>query len=165
MRDRDGAVEGIFVFAFEVTDQVSARRRVEALVEALRLADQRKDEFLEMLAHELLNPWPPSACRSRCSETWRARRPDRRATARSPGGRWATSCAWWTISSTRSRITRGTVKLRLEDVDLAAAVRNAAAAVSPAVQARRHALSVEVGPGDFGMRADATRRSRWSRTS
>ncbi|WP_437541730.1 ATP-binding protein [Sorangium sp. So ce367] len=157
MRDRDGAIEGIFVFAFEVTDQVSARRRVEALVEALRLADQRKDEFLAMLAHELRNPLAAISLSLTLlgDLTGEAPRSERyREIARRQVGNLVRLVD---DLLDVSRITRGTVELRLEDVDLAAAVRNAAAAVRAAVEARRHALSVEVGPGDFGMRADATR--------
>ncbi|WP_437739574.1 ATP-binding protein [Sorangium sp. So ce1504] len=157
MRDRDGAVEGIFVFAFEVTDQVSARRRVEALVKALRLADQRKDEFLAMLAHELRNPLAAISLSLTLLGDLAGEAP-RSARCREIARRQVGNLVRLVDDLLDvSRITRGTVELRLEDVDLAAAVRNAAAAVSPAVQARRHALSVEVGPGDFGMRADATR--------
>src|SRR5690606_17121887 len=47
---------GILALAFEVTEHVQARRRIESLVDALQEADQRKDEFLAMLAHELRNP-------------------------------------------------------------------------------------------------------------
>ncbi len=40
-RGAGGAVEGIDVFAFEVTEQVHARRRVEAVADALRRSDER----------------------------------------------------------------------------------------------------------------------------
>ncbi|WP_437274877.1 ATP-binding protein [Sorangium sp. So ce375] len=157
MRDRDGAIEGIFVFAFEVTDQVSARRRVEALVEALRLADQRKDEFLAMLAHELRNPLAAISLSLTLLGDLAGEAP-RSARYREIARRQVGNLVRLVDDLLDvSRITRGTVELRLEDVDLAAAVRGAVAAVSPAVEARRHALSVEVGPGAFGMRADATR--------
>ncbi|WP_437973017.1 ATP-binding protein [Sorangium sp. So ce295] len=157
MRDRDGAIEGIFVFAFEVTDQVSARRRVEALVEALRLADQRKDEFLATLAHELRNPLAAISLSLTLLGDLTGEAP-RSARYREIARRQVGNLVRLVDDLLDvSRITRGTVELRLEDVDLAAAVRNAAAAARAAVEARRHALSVEVGPGDFGMRADATR--------
>ncbi|WP_437995687.1 ATP-binding protein [Sorangium sp. So ce185] len=157
MRDRDGAIEGVLVFAFDVTDQVSARRRVEALVEALKLADQRKDEFLAMLAHELRNPMASISLSLTLLDD--------------VDGDGPTSARFREIARRQmghlvrlvddlldvSRITRGTVELRLGDVDLAAVVQDAAAAARPALEARRHALSVSVGPGGFGMRADATR--------
>ncbi|WP_437964150.1 ATP-binding protein [Sorangium sp. So ce260] len=157
MRDRDGAVEGIFVFAFDVTDQVSARRRVEALVEALKLADQRKDEFLAMLAHELRNPMASISLSLSLLDDVDGDEPKSarfREIARRQMGHLVRLVD---DLLDVSRITRGTVELRLEDVDLAAVVQSAAAAVRPAVQARRHALALSVGSGDFGLRADATR--------
>ncbi|WP_433926822.1 ATP-binding protein [Sorangium cellulosum] len=157
MRDRDGAIEGVFVFAFEVTDQVFARRRVEALVEALKLADQRKDEFLAMLAHELRNPMASISLSLTLLDDVEGQAPE--------SGRYRDIARRQMGHLVRlvddlldvSRITRGTVELRLEDVDLAAVVRNAVAAARPAVQGRQHALSLSVAVGDFGMRADATR--------
>ncbi|WP_437573724.1 ATP-binding protein [Sorangium sp. So ce887] len=157
MRDRDGAIEGVFVFAFDVTDQVSARRRVEALVEALKLADQRKDEFLAMLAHELRNPMASISLSLSLLDDVDGDEPKSaryREIARRQMGHLVRLVD---DLLDVSRITRGTVELRLEDVDLAAVVQSAAAAVRPAVQARRHALALSVGSGDFGMRADATR--------
>ncbi|WP_437760995.1 ATP-binding protein [Sorangium sp. So ce1389] len=157
MRDRDGAVEGIFVFAFEVTDQVSARRRVEALVEALKVADQRKDEFLAMLAHELRNPMASISLSLSLLEGLEGDEPKSaryREIARRQVGHLVRLVD---DLLDVSRITRGTVELRLDEVDLAAVVQDAVAAARPAVQARRHELSLSVGAGGFGMRADATR--------
>lgn len=48
----DGKVAGITCFGFEVTDQVVARRNAEE-------ASAQKDAFLAMLAHELRNPLAP----------------------------------------------------------------------------------------------------------
>lgn len=157
MRDRDGAVEGVFVFAFEVTDQVIARRRVEALVAALKLADQRKDEFLAMLAHELRNPMASISLSLSLLDDVEGQAPGSaryREIARRQMGHLVRLVD---DLLDVSRITRGTVELRLEDVDLAAVVQSAVAAARPAVQARQHELSLSVGPGDFGVRADATR--------
>lgn len=50
--EADGTISGIFVEGSDITD----RKEVE---EKLRDADQRKDEFLAMLAHELRNPLAP----------------------------------------------------------------------------------------------------------
>ncbi|AUX45029.1 histidine kinase [Sorangium cellulosum] len=157
MRDRDGAVEGIFVFAFEVTDQVNARRSVEALVKALQLADQRKDEFLAMLAHELRNPMASISMSLSLLEALEGDGPKSaryREIARRQMGHLVRIVD---DLLDVSRITRGTVELRVEEIDLAAVVQGAVAAVRPAVQARQHELSLSVGAGDFRMRADATR--------
>jgi PAS domain S-box-containing protein len=56
MIDEEGGVEGILVFAFDVSEQVNARRREAQLTDELKQEHKRKDEFLAMLAHELRNP-------------------------------------------------------------------------------------------------------------
>ncbi|HEY0468003.1 MAG TPA: ATP-binding protein, partial [Polyangiaceae bacterium] len=56
IRDSAGVIEGVMTFDIEVTDEVRAREKSESLTAELKLADQRKDEFLAMLAHELRNP-------------------------------------------------------------------------------------------------------------
>jgi len=48
--------EGRLIGAIVVEQDITARKRAEA---ELRLADQRKDEFLAVLAHELRNPLAP----------------------------------------------------------------------------------------------------------
>ncbi len=52
MRDEQGAVAGVSVVATDITQIRRAER-------ALRLADERKNQFVSMLAHELRNPLAP----------------------------------------------------------------------------------------------------------
>ncbi|MBL9023085.1 MAG: response regulator [Myxococcales bacterium] len=64
--DPKGRVEGVMVFAFELTAQVTARRRAEELTSQLQESEARaaaanraKDEFFAVLGHELRNPLAP----------------------------------------------------------------------------------------------------------
>ena len=56
VREADGAVRRVMVFAQDVTDQAGARIRVERLAEELRAALATRDEFLSMASHELRTP-------------------------------------------------------------------------------------------------------------
>src|SRR5712691_1885269 len=56
MVDERKQIEGVMVFAFEVTEQVRARREMEQLAESLRQANREKDEFIAVISHELRTP-------------------------------------------------------------------------------------------------------------
>jgi signal transduction histidine kinase len=51
--------DGVAFWFMDVTARKHAEQRLQAQAEALRIADQRKDEFLAVLAHELRNPLAP----------------------------------------------------------------------------------------------------------
>jgi signal transduction histidine kinase len=56
MRDPDGAINGILVFAFEVSELVESRRRAETLATSLHRANREKDDFIAAISHELRTP-------------------------------------------------------------------------------------------------------------
>jgi signal transduction histidine kinase/DNA-binding response OmpR family regulator len=157
VRDGRGQVTEIMMVAVDVTDQVLARQRVEALLGELRAADERKDEFLAMLAHELRNPLAAIsmalALIERCHDD-----PVRAARHRQLARRQMDNLVRLVDDLLDvSRITRGKVELREEEVDLAAVVQAAVAATGHVMEARGHSLSVTVGAGPYRLRADSTR--------
>lgn len=135
--DTDSSSGKVRGFVAAVTD-VTERRQLE---EQLREADHRKDEFLALLAHELRNPLAPI----------------RYATGLlKPGVPAEISAAAHDVIERQvahmarlvddlldvSRITRNTLELRAERVDLRAIVRSAADAVRPLFEAVNHDLQV-----------------------
>jgi two-component system CheB/CheR fusion protein len=58
MRGDDG-VDRVLESNRDITERRAAEARNEQLIEALREADRRKDEFMAMLSHELRNPLSP----------------------------------------------------------------------------------------------------------
>jgi signal transduction histidine kinase len=56
IRGPDGAIEGVMVFAYDVSDQVVARRKVEVIAEDLQKAVRMRDDFLSIAGHELRTP-------------------------------------------------------------------------------------------------------------
>src|SRR5215831_8669688 len=59
IRAADGTVIAASKVARDISERKLAEQRLQQSEEALRLADQRKDEFLALLAHELRNPLAP----------------------------------------------------------------------------------------------------------
>ena len=141
----------------ELRAQIAARDLAER---QLREQDQRKDEFLATLAHELRNPLAPirhavkllassssSAEQQRWSREVIERQADRMALLLDD-------------LLDVSRITRGRLELKKEPVDLADLVRSAVETVEPAIEAKEHVLRVSLPPGSTELDVDPLRLSQ-----
>ncbi|MEO6281347.1 ATP-binding protein [Roseateles sp.] len=132
-----GEAVGLSGISFDMTE----RKRME---EALRESDRRKDEFLAMLAHELRNPLAP--IRNSAELMLRT------LPAETPARRAVEIINRQVQQMTRmvddlldvSRITHGRIELECRPVDLAAVIASAVEAGAPAMQERRHRLTVAV---------------------
>ena len=134
----------------DVTDARSAES-------ALREADHRKDVFIATLAHELRNPLAPVR---------NALQVARSANATDAQRRWSHEVIDRQVRQMAlllddlldvSRITRGTLQLRRERVELAAVVDLAIETARPLIDARRHTLTVELPDTPVFLDADALR--------
>ena len=125
--------------------------------EALKEAGRSKDEFLAMLAHELRNPLAPVV---NAIEILRQRGSDEavRQRALEVMNRQTRNMARLIEDLLdASRITRGTIELRLERVDLVHMVERAVEESSAAIEARRHHLTVVLPPAPLWLVADPVR--------
>ena len=137
IRDDAGTIIGASKVARDIRAQKEAER-------ALQQADQRKDEFLALLAHELRNPLGPIRHAVKIL----------RAKAPSPSElQWATSIIDRQAEHMSrlvddlldvSRITRGTIELRRERVDLAAVIKGAVEATGASIDKAGHRLTVSL---------------------
>ena len=140
--------------------QYAARATMEALElrEAqLKVADQRKDEFLAMLAHELRNPL---AALSMAHELLQRPGADERRIAHHQSTvRRQLGHLVRLVDDLLdvTRITRGTFELRRSDLDLSVLLEGAVAAVQPLLDARGIALVVRRPENAVPIHADATR--------
>jgi signal transduction histidine kinase/ActR/RegA family two-component response regulator len=117
---------------------VSERKRAEL---ALRLADQRKDEFLAMLAHELRNPLAPISSAVKIMELMAPDAPPQVQKAREVIDRQARHLARLVDDLMDvSRISTGKIVLRDEQVDPVAMVQRAIEMNRPLLEARGHQL-------------------------
>lgn len=150
VRNADGAVIGIFTQGHDVTEQVNA-------VQALKEADQRKDEFLATLAHELRNPLAPIRQAAAVAASPKADA-SRKNWALSVIDRQASHMAVLLEDLLDvSRISRGRLELRMQSVLLKEVVSAALETVQPMLHAKRHRLETILPQEPVWLRADPVR--------
>lgn len=150
LRDESGVIIG----AAKVARDISLQKRVQR---ELTEADERKNEFLALLAHELRNPLGPIR---HAVKILRARTPSPDELV------WATNIIdRQTEHMTRlvedlldvSRITRGTIDLRNERVDVGAIIKAAVEASNAMMERHHHQLRVTAPAQPLFVQGDSTR--------
>jgi PAS domain S-box-containing protein len=148
-RDKHGTVRGLIGVLIDISEQKQLEEERAQLLQQsleqaaqLRAADRAKDEFLATLSHELRNPLAPLR--------------NSLALLRMAGNSDATIAPVHQMMERQvnhlvrlvddllemSRISRGTLALRKELVDVATVVRNAVETSEPLIQTAKHELSV-----------------------
>jgi PAS domain S-box-containing protein len=134
--------------------EIASRERAEA---TLRETDQRKDEFLATLAHELRNPLAPIRQAAMISMT---------AGASDQQKQWSHEVITRQVRHMSmllddlldiSRITRGTLELRTEIVELAEVVDAAIETSRPVIDSKRHSLQLDLPAEPTHFAADPMR--------
>lgn len=170
----DGSLVGMIGVVQDITARKRSEERLRELYEAaqreirqreqaeaaLREMDRRKDEFLATLAHELRNPLAPIRHAALISKL---------PTATEAQKRWSHDVINRQVQHMSlllddlldiSRITRGTLELRMELTDLASIIDTAVETARPSIDAKRHKLSVEVPSEPVQIAADPLRLSQ-----
>lgn len=145
-----GKVRGCYVMAVDVTERLQ-------LVATLREADQRKNEFLATLAHELRNPLAPIRTGVEVLKS-SLDRPERASQVIAVIERQTTQMVRLIDDLLDiARITRGTLKLHPAVIDLTSVIADAVEVVRPIVDRGRHTLAVSMPVTPIYARADAGR--------
>jgi PAS domain S-box-containing protein len=125
--------------------------------EALQEANQRKDEFLAMLAHELRNPLAPISAAAQVLRL-APNNPDKVRQYSEVISRQVNHMTTLVNDLLDvSRVTRGMVQLEQAPVDVKAVVTSAAEQVHPLVEAGRHTLALQLGSAPAGVLGDRAR--------
>ena len=141
----------------DITDRKRGEEERERLVARLQEQDQRKDEFLATLAHELRNPLAPI-------------RNGLQIMRLAPGNADAIERIRLMMERQLgqmvhliddlldlSRISRGKIDLRKERIELASAIAQAIETSRPSIDKAEHELFIELPPGPIYVDADLTR--------
>jgi PAS domain S-box-containing protein len=171
IKDAEGRVTGIFVLGADVTERVQAeafRReaadalgaseaRYRALAAQLSDANQRKDEFLATLAHELRNPLAPMRT---ALELMRRAPQDGEvaASARDVMGRQLAQVVRLIDDLLDlSRVSRGIIELRRARVRIAEVLQDAVETSRPLIEQCGHTLTITDAGEALTVYADQTR--------
>jgi signal transduction histidine kinase/CheY-like chemotaxis protein len=149
-----GAAVGLLV-----TDLTTQRHheKLNALLEALKESDRRKNEFLAMLAHELRNPLAPIR---NALQILRLTGGDSKA-VRSASEMMERQVGQMVRLVDDlldvSRISRGKIELRKERIELASVVHHAVEASRSLYKNMNHEMTVTLPPKQIYLNADPTR--------
>jgi PAS domain S-box-containing protein len=144
----------------DVTDRKELEEELLGRAEQLLAADRRKDEFLATLAHELRNPLAP--IRSGL-EIWRLSRGDSEVTnqARDMMERQVEQMVRLVDDLLDlSRISRGTIELRKQRIDLEKIIQQSVETSRPVIEQVGHHLTIDMPPGALYVNADPVRMAQ-----
>jgi PAS domain S-box-containing protein len=141
----------------KVTQDLSQQRRLEDL----EVSTRRMNEFLAMLAHELRNPLAPIRNAVTILQLDKSLSPSQ-ARVRDVIDRQVAQLTRLVDDLLDvSRLTTGKIKLRLEQVAVREIIARSIETVRPLIDAKRHALQVDLPPEDpLAVDGDATRLSQ-----
>ena len=146
---RGGQIAGVVVTFLDITD----RKRAE---EEIRTAARRREEFLAMLSHELRNPLAAVVSAIKVMQT--NGKPDAVEKARLIVERQSRHMARLLDDLLDvSRITRGGIELRKEDMDLAGVIGFAIEAITPVLEDRNARVITDISDEVLSVRGDSAR--------
>ena len=146
--------------AGDIAARAAAALENALLYRQIQESDQRKNEFLAMLAHELRNPLAPIA---NAVHVLRASGEgnDRVGWARDVIGRQLRQLTRLVDDLLDlSRITRGKIELKIEELDAGDVVHAAVETCRPLVDAQRHTLEVRLADEPIAIRGDFARMAQ-----
>ncbi|WP_250536725.1 ATP-binding protein [Caballeronia sp. AZ10_KS36] len=141
------------------SNQELRRLSEEAFALAARLKDEsiRKDEFLAMLGHELRNPLAGLASAFQLIDMSDSAEGVPQEIGSLINRQIGTLTRLVDDLLDASRVSRGTIQLHREPIDLRMVIETAAYSVRKEFEAKGHSLVIDLAPGDYAMNGDATR--------
>lgn len=139
IRGDTGDIVGAVVAQMDITDRIKAEA-------ALRQADQKKDEFLAMLAHELRNPLAPIASAAAVLASRNINESTVRRTSEIIARQAKHMTGLIDDLLDVSRVTRGKVELENAELDAKEVIAEAIEQVRPLIAKHHHRLGIRLSP-------------------
>ncbi|HEX4824921.1 MAG TPA: PAS domain S-box protein [Candidatus Polarisedimenticolaceae bacterium] len=156
IRDETGKIVAASKIARDISERKKSEAKIGDLLAELRAADRRKDEFLATLAHELRGPLAP--LRNSLEVMKRTDKEGLLVQPRETMERQLGQLIHLVDDLIDvSRITRGKVELRREEVELASILHHAMEQGRPICDAARHRLTMSLPPEPIYLSADPLR--------
>jgi signal transduction histidine kinase len=150
----------VFIELFQMRQQAAIQAEERAKREAAEEADRRKDEFLATLAHELRNPLAPLRNSLQLLQLPNIK-PEMITKAYEMMDRQLQHMVRLVDDLMDvSRITRGKIDLRMDQIYLTEAIETALETVRPLIEERKHTLKVEIPDRSIQIEADLVRLSQ-----
>ena len=152
-----GRVSGVSYIIRDISEQVEARQEVARLLDNLRQADRRKDDFIATLAHELRNPLAPIR---------NAAAVMRFAPDLTPKLQWCRDVIDRQVGHMAallddlldvSRLARDKITLRRDRLELGTAIAQAVELNRHLIDRRGHKLVMQLAPHAIEVEGDLTR--------
>lgn len=157
IRDDGGKLIGVVLVFHDTSQRTALERQLHQKTQALVEANQRKDQFLSMLAHELRNPLAPLRAGVHLLRRVPPTGPEINRIANMMERQTAHIARLVEDLVDVARVTRGTIELRRERVDLAAVLEQAVEMSRAFMDARGHTFRSELLDDAMTLDADATR--------
>ena len=157
LRDAQGALLGYVKIMRDRTDRKRLDEELRNRADALARADEEKDEFLAVLAHELRNPLAPVFYALKLLDEKPLEDPNRWYIRRIVDRQMRRLARLIDDLLDVSRIRTGKVELRKTRIDLSSVVGHAVEVARPLAEDRGHELSVNLPPEPVWLEADPVR--------
>lgn len=153
----DSSIRGTLTMIDDVTERVVVEGELRERLEQLAAVDQRKDEFLAMLAHELRNPLAPISNTLQAFKLQFGGQPEFEHSIAVMERQLDHITRLVDDLLDVSRINRGKFDLRKEWLKLNTIVERAVVSVHTIVNEKKHRLEILLGEGPISLEADPDR--------
>lgn len=153
-------LRGVLGISTDITQQKQIEQQLRDNEARLREADQRKDEFLAMLSHELRNPLAPILTAVQYLSRKSAADTGQDSGLRIIERQAKVMARLVDDLLDLSRLSRGRIELRRERVDVAVAIEDALQACRPLIDAARHELVLSLPDEPVCVDGDLVRLSQ-----